>query len=112
MFSTKKLRRKEFSKGKENRSLPNIFLLLFLISFFKVLQPLNLSTSNLFLFQQRGRSKEEEFIRKLQEMLIEEEKQRIPIAQGLPWTTDEPEVRRSLKVNDSYYTTCLMYEFC
>lgn len=41
--------------------------------------------------EQRGRSKEEEFIRKLQEMLIEEEKQRIPIAQGLPWTTDEPE---------------------
>lgn len=25
-------------------------------------------------------------------MMIEEEKQRIPIAQGLPWTTDEPQV--------------------
>lgn len=36
--------------------------------------------------------KEEEFVKKLQEMMIEEEKQRIPIAQGLPWTTDEPEV--------------------
>uniref|UniRef100_A0A7C9DQ81 TPX2 C-terminal domain-containing protein n=1 Tax=Opuntia streptacantha TaxID=393608 RepID=A0A7C9DQ81_OPUST len=24
-------------------------------------------------------------------MMVEEEKQRIPIAQGLPWTTDEPE---------------------
>jgi len=45
------------------------------------------------LFQQRGRAKEEEFLKKLQEMMVEEEKQRIPIAQGLPWTTDEPEVR-------------------
>ena len=26
-------------------------------------------------------------------MMHVEEKQRIPIAQGLPWTTDEPEVR-------------------
>lgn len=25
-------------------------------------------------------------------MMIEEEKQRIPIAQGLPWTTDLPQV--------------------
>ena len=46
-----------------------------------------------FQFQQRGKAKEEEFLKKLQEMMIEEEKQRIPIAQGLPWTTDEPEVR-------------------
>lgn len=42
--------------------------------------------------QQRGRIKEEQFIKKVKEMLAEEEKQRIPIAQGLPWTTDEPEV--------------------
>lgn len=41
--------------------------------------------------EQRGKLKEEEFIKKLQERMIEEEKQRIPIAQGLPWTTDEPE---------------------
>ncbi|PON40776.1 TPX [Parasponia andersonii] len=41
--------------------------------------------------EQRGRMKEEEFVKKLQEIMIEEEKQRIPIAQGLPWTTDEPE---------------------
>ncbi|XP_050230498.1 microtubule-destabilizing protein 60 [Mercurialis annua] len=41
--------------------------------------------------EQRGRMKEEEFMKKLQEMMIEQEKQRIPIAQGLPWTTDEPE---------------------
>ncbi|KAG5527619.1 hypothetical protein RHGRI_028516 [Rhododendron griersonianum] len=41
--------------------------------------------------EQRGRSKEEEFVKKIQQMMMEEEKQRIPIAQGLPWTTDEPE---------------------
>ncbi|CAL5376971.1 unnamed protein product [Camellia sinensis] len=41
--------------------------------------------------KQRGRFKEEEFVKKLQQMMMEVEKQRIPIAQGLPWTTDEPE---------------------
>ncbi|XP_059670457.1 microtubule-destabilizing protein 60-like isoform X2 [Cornus florida] len=41
--------------------------------------------------EQRGRYKEEEFVKKVQEMMMEEEKQRIPTAQGLPWTTDEPE---------------------
>ncbi|KAF9683987.1 hypothetical protein SADUNF_Sadunf04G0071000 [Salix dunnii] len=41
--------------------------------------------------EQRGRMKEEEFTKKLQEIMMEEEKLRIPIAQGLPWTTDEPE---------------------
>lgn len=41
--------------------------------------------------EERGRCKEEEFIKKVQEKKIEEAKQRIPIAQGLPWTTDEPE---------------------
>ncbi|KAF2299336.1 hypothetical protein GH714_031625 [Hevea brasiliensis] len=41
--------------------------------------------------EQRGRMKEEEFMKKLQETMTEEDKQRIPIAQGLPWTTDEPE---------------------
>ncbi|XP_019706012.1 microtubule-destabilizing protein 60 [Elaeis guineensis] len=48
-------------------------------------QPFKLRT------EQRGRLKEEHFLKKLKEMLLEEEKQRIPIAQGLPWTTDEPE---------------------
>jgi hypothetical protein len=28
----------------------------------------------------------------VQEMLLEQEKKRIHVAQGLPWTTDEPEV--------------------
>ncbi|XP_020219635.1 uncharacterized protein LOC109802629 [Cajanus cajan] len=41
--------------------------------------------------EQRGKLKEEEFMKKVQEMMSEEEKMRIPIAQGLPWTTDEPE---------------------
>ncbi|CAF2126014.1 hypothetical protein BRARA_C02968 [Brassica rapa] len=41
--------------------------------------------------EERGRMKEEELAKKLQEMTMEEEKMRIPIAQGLPWTTDEPE---------------------
>ncbi|KAF5748937.1 hypothetical protein HS088_TW04G00898 [Tripterygium wilfordii] len=41
--------------------------------------------------EQRGRMKEEDFMKKLQEMTVEQERQRIPIAQGLPWTTDEPE---------------------
>ncbi|KAL8231479.1 hypothetical protein R6Q57_001257 [Mikania cordata] len=41
--------------------------------------------------EQRGRSKQEEFMKKVQEMMIEQEKRRIRIAQGLPWTTDEPE---------------------
>ncbi|XVE68275.1 hypothetical protein DITRI_Ditri09bG0054500 [Diplodiscus trichospermus] len=42
--------------------------------------------------EQRGKMKGEEFMKKIQEMMVEQEKQRIPIAQGLPWTTDEPEV--------------------
>ncbi|MCD7469323.1 hypothetical protein HAX54_008261 [Datura stramonium] len=41
--------------------------------------------------EERGKGKEEEFFKKVQQMVEEEEKQRIPIAQGLPWTTDEPE---------------------
>ncbi|XVE83698.1 hypothetical protein DITRI_Ditri16bG0107500 [Diplodiscus trichospermus] len=42
--------------------------------------------------EQRGKVKEEEFMKKIQEMMVEEKKQRIPTTQGLPWTTDEPEV--------------------
>ncbi|KAL7604595.1 hypothetical protein Lser_V15G20293 [Lactuca serriola] len=41
--------------------------------------------------EQRGRTKQEEFMKKVQEMIIQQQKQRIPIAQGLPFTTDEPE---------------------
>ncbi|KAL2523165.1 TPX2 (targeting protein for Xklp2) protein family [Forsythia ovata] len=51
--------------------------------------------------EQRGRCKEEEFMKKVQEIMEEEEKLRIPVAQGLPWTTDQPEclVRPSIKDN-------------
>ncbi|XP_042420083.1 targeting protein for Xklp2-like isoform X2 [Zingiber officinale] len=42
--------------------------------------------------EQRGRYKEEQFFKKVKEMLMEEEKKRIHIAQGLPWTTEEPEI--------------------
>ncbi|XP_039056846.1 uncharacterized protein LOC120199959 [Hibiscus syriacus] len=42
--------------------------------------------------EKRGRVKEEEFMKKIQEMTVEEEKLRIPIAQGLAWTTEEYEV--------------------
>ncbi|CAN1187601.1 Microtubule-destabilizing protein 60 [Linum perenne] len=48
-------------------------------------KPFNLKT------EQRGKMKEEEFVKKVHEMMTEEERQRIPVAQGLPWTTDEPE---------------------
>lgn len=41
--------------------------------------------------EQRGKVKEEELAKKIHEITMEEEKMRIPIAQGLPWTTDEPE---------------------
>ncbi|KAL0911926.1 hypothetical protein M5K25_017864 [Dendrobium thyrsiflorum] len=39
----------------------------------------------------RGRLKEERFVKKVTEMLLEEEKKHILIAQGVPWTIDEPE---------------------
>nr|CAB3501618.1 unnamed protein product [Digitaria exilis] len=41
--------------------------------------------------EQRGRFKEQQLAQKVREMLLEQEKKRIPIAQGLPWTTYEPE---------------------
>ncbi|KAF3681361.1 hypothetical protein P3S67_022982 [Capsicum chacoense] len=41
--------------------------------------------------EERGKCKEEEFLQKVQRMVEEEEKQRIPTAQGLPWTTVMPE---------------------
>ncbi|KAG4926502.1 hypothetical protein JHK84_052178 [Glycine max] len=51
--------------------------------------------------EQRGKLKEEEFVKKVQEMMTEEEKMRIPIAQGLPWTTDEPECLLKPTVKES-----------
>ncbi|KAK8936622.1 hypothetical protein KSP39_PZI012109 [Platanthera zijinensis] len=53
-------------------------------------QPFKLRT------EQRGKIKEQIFVKMVTEMVMEEEKNRIPIAQGLPWTTDVPEVIRFL----------------
>ncbi|MQL75521.1 hypothetical protein Taro_007908 [Colocasia esculenta] len=41
--------------------------------------------------EERGKLKQEYFLQKVREMLEEEDRQRIPIAQGLPLTTDEPQ---------------------
>lgn len=43
--------------------------------------------------------KEEQLMKKVKDILTEEEKLRIPIAQGLPWTIDEPEVISFSRVN-------------
>ncbi|KAF8776413.1 hypothetical protein HU200_003520 [Digitaria exilis] len=42
--------------------------------------------------QQRGKAKEFDFVQRLRKMQMEEERLRNPLAQGLPYTTDEPEV--------------------
>ncbi|KAJ1265975.1 hypothetical protein BS78_08G115500 [Paspalum vaginatum] len=47
--------------------------------------PFNLRT------EQRGKAKEETFVQGLRKKQLEEEKLRNPLAQGLPYTTDEPE---------------------
>ncbi|KAL3683963.1 hypothetical protein R1sor_001985 [Riccia sorocarpa] len=44
------------------------------------------------LTEQRGALKEYMFAKKLEQLFAEEERLRNPIAQGLPWTTDEPEI--------------------
>eukprot|EP01018_Ginkgo_biloba_P036806 Gb_00785 [translate_table: standard] len=58
-------------------------------------QPFKLRT------EQRGHMKEREFMKKVHEMLSEEERLRIPIAQGLPWTTDEPQCLLKPPVKES-----------
>lgn len=57
---------------------------------------------NQISLQQRGKLKEEEFLKKLQDIMGEEERLRIPIAQGLPFTTDEPEVCASFDIYQIY----------
>ncbi|XP_040245299.3 uncharacterized protein [Aegilops tauschii subsp. strangulata] len=47
--------------------------------------PFNLRT------ERRGRVKEGNFVQMMREMLLEEERLRNPLAQALPWTTEEPE---------------------
>lgn len=44
------------------------------------------------LTEQRGQMKEKQFMTKIKYKMDEEEKHRIPIAQGLPWTTNEPHI--------------------
>ncbi|BBN04916.1 hypothetical protein MPTK1_3g08770 [Marchantia polymorpha subsp. ruderalis] len=44
------------------------------------------------LTEERGAMKTYQFAKKLEQIFAEEERLRNPIAQGLPWTTDEPEV--------------------
>ncbi|XVF66226.1 hypothetical protein PTKIN_Ptkin10aG0018600 [Pterospermum kingtungense] len=63
----------------------------------KQLKPISIKPFELRT-EQRGKMKEEEFMKKIKEMMMEQEKQRIPIARGLPWTTDEPEVRPLLYI--------------
>ncbi|KAK3140069.1 hypothetical protein QOZ80_5AG0395150 [Eleusine coracana subsp. coracana] len=48
-------------------------------------RPFNLRTA------QRGKAKEEDFVQRMRKMQLEEEMMRNPLAQGLPFTTDEPE---------------------
>ncbi|KAL5221412.1 hypothetical protein ABZP36_026125 [Zizania latifolia] len=48
--------------------------------------PFNLRT------EQRGKVKVEKLVQRMKKKLLEEERLRNPLAQGLPWTTDEPEV--------------------
>ncbi|KAJ1690227.1 hypothetical protein LUZ63_014382 [Rhynchospora breviuscula] len=51
--------------------------------------------------EERGRMKEELFLEKTKEMLLEEERLRIPVAQGLPWTTDVPEYPSKPPIKES-----------
>ncbi|GJN35277.1 hypothetical protein PR202_gb24029 [Eleusine coracana subsp. coracana] len=48
-------------------------------------RPFNLRTA------QRGKAKEEDFVQRMRKMQLQEEMLRNPLAQGLPFTTDEPE---------------------
>ncbi|KAL5224901.1 hypothetical protein ABZP36_011540 [Zizania latifolia] len=56
--------------------------------------PFNLRT------EQRGKVKEENLVQRMKKKLIEEESLRNPLAQGLPWTTDEPEEKRAASRRD------------
>jgi hypothetical protein len=42
--------------------------------------------------QERGALKEYEFAKRVEQLFREEQRLRVPVAQGLPWTTDEPDV--------------------
>ncbi|CAN6470050.1 unnamed protein product [Victoria cruziana] len=51
--------------------------------------------------EQRGKQKQDEFFKRIEDMLVVEARQRIPIAQGLPWTTDEPQCLLKPAVRES-----------
>ncbi|GAU29151.1 hypothetical protein TSUD_275700, partial [Trifolium subterraneum] len=51
--------------------------------------------------EQRGKMKEEQLMKKVKEILTEEERMRIPIAQVLPWTIYEPECLLKPPVKES-----------
>ncbi|KAI5060320.1 hypothetical protein GOP47_0024740, partial [Adiantum capillus-veneris] len=53
------------------------------------------------LTQERGYMKEQEFVARLKRLIEEEEKLRVPLAQGLPWTTDEPEIPQKPPVKEN-----------
>lgn len=52
------------------------------------------------LTEQRGQMKEQQFMRKVQHKMNEEEKCRIRVAQGLPLTTDKPQVLPKPRVKE------------
>ncbi|XP_073023868.1 microtubule-destabilizing protein 60-like [Primulina eburnea] len=58
--------------------------------------------------EQRGKCKEEEFMKKLKQVMEEEKRLRIPIAQGLPWTTDKPECSMKPPVKENTRPTNLV----
>lgn len=52
--------------------------------------------------QERGAVKDYLFSKRLQQLWEEEQRLRIPLAQGLPWTTEEPAVRTHKAPSHSY----------
>lgn len=52
-----------------------------------------LETQKWWNSQERGAVKDYLFSKRLQQLWEEEQRKRIPLAQGLPWTTEEPAVR-------------------
>uniref|UniRef100_A0A0E0MNY1 RRM domain-containing protein n=1 Tax=Oryza punctata TaxID=4537 RepID=A0A0E0MNY1_ORYPU len=59
-------------------------------------RPFNLRT------ERRGKMKEESLVQRMKNKLLEEERLRNPVAQGLPWTTDVPEEKRSAASHGDY----------
>uniref|UniRef100_A0A7N0ZSY3 Uncharacterized protein n=1 Tax=Kalanchoe fedtschenkoi TaxID=63787 RepID=A0A7N0ZSY3_KALFE len=64
--------------------------------------------------EQRGKVKEVELLCKIQQMIVDQERQRLPIAQGLPWTTEEPQVRKTVTCEEDKYLESppILYMHC